>query len=191
MADVTCAKIFVRTQIRSSLKFHPAGNVHAILFRLMQTDKDKPVQQNKPDCTEYEGRQKYIAQDDDVTHDAGILQKIRITITTALVVVSIVTVCGIIFGLVARGRFTVEYVFMANFIVAAVIIAAGLLLPATPNRVVDKLRNRQLVEYTMHEDFMQSRAAKERQGYKILWVGISCAAITGIAEIVIWLVYNV
>jgi len=118
---------------------------------------------------------------------ADIVLRIRKTLTSALAIAAIVTVCSIIYGLIAQRRFTIEYVFIANFAVSAVLIAAGLLLPLAPNRFVDKLRNRQLVESTMHKDFMESRAKKQKQGYGIMWIGLASGMIAGLIEVIIWL----
>ena len=139
----------------------------------MQTDKDK--RQSDPECQ------------DDVPEPA-LMHRVRIAVLSSLVIVAVVAICGIIFGFISDGHFTLEYAFAANFIVAAVMVTTGLILPLAPNRVVDKLRNRQLVEYYMHSDFMSSRASKQKQGYKIMWVGLSSAVITGALELVIWLI---
>ena len=170
----------------------------------MQTDKDNELRQQSPECQEdssekHEDNEEQAGQDkteqeaydldnDDEEPDLGLLHRMRIAVLSSLVIVVVVAICGIIFGLITVGHFTLNYAFTANFIVAAVMITAGLLLPLAPNRVVDKLRNRQLVEYYMHSDFMRTRASKQKQGYRIMWVGLSCAAITGVLEIVIWLI---
>jgi len=153
----------------------------------MQTDKDKHAEGQKVERLEPEVAPEHEHYDDDEPY-VGLMRRVRIAITSSLVVIAIVTVCSIIYGLVAHGRLTFEYVIMANAVISAVIIAAGLLFPLAPNRAVDRFRNRQLVEYSMHRDFMHSRAQKQKQGYKIMWVGISAALITGLIEIIIWLV---
>jgi len=117
-----------------------------------------------------------------------LLRQIRRVLSTSIFIIAVVTVISVVYGLVADGRFTIEYVFVPNYVVAAVLIAGGLLFPAAPNRFVDKIRSRQLADYNMHKDYMDSRAQKQKQGFKILWVGIASASITGIVEIIIWLI---
>jgi hypothetical protein len=115
-----------------------------------------------------------------------ILAYVRTVVTTALIVILIVTFLSIVYGLIADGRLTIRYAFLPNFVVAAVLIAAGLLLPTAPNRVISKFKSRQLVEYGMFKQYMDSRAEKQLSGRRIMWYGIAVAAITGSVEIILW-----
>ena len=104
----------------------------------------------------------------------------------ACLIIVAVTVLGIAYGFIVERSFTLEYAFFANFIVAALIIAVGFLLPAAPDRFVNKLRSRQLVEYTMHKDYMESRQRKQKEGHRIMAVGIAAGVITGLLEALVW-----
>ena len=104
----------------------------------------------------------------------------------AVFVVVLVAVLGIAYGFIAYRSFTLEYAFMVNFVVAAVMIAGGLLLPAVPKRLVDKLRSKQLFEYKMHMEYMEERAKRQVEGYHVMWIGFASGAITGLVEILLW-----
>ena len=116
-----------------------------------------------------------------------LLKRIGKVLYTASMIVIVTAVIGVIYGLIVRGNFTLEYAFAANFIVAAVVIAAGLLYPIIPKRFIEKIKSAQLFEYKMHMEYMEERARKQEEGFHIMWIGISVALIAGFIEILIWL----
>jgi len=105
----------------------------------------------------------------------------------AIFIILVTSVIGIAYGLVLERSFTLGYAFSANFVVAALLIASGLLYPVIPKRLTDKLRSKQLFEYKMHMEYMQERATRQEEGYRIMWIGIAVAMIAGLIEILLWL----
>ena len=105
----------------------------------------------------------------------------------ASIIVMMTTVIGIIAGFIIKRTFTLEYAFAANFAIAALLIAVGLLFPAVPKRLVEKFKSRQLFEYKMHMEYMEERATKQEEGYNIMWIGIASGLIAGFIEILVWL----
>jgi len=105
----------------------------------------------------------------------------------ALFIVVLTTIVSIIAGFILKRSFTLEYAFSANFAIAALLIAVGLLFPVVPRRLVEKFRSRQLFEYKMHMEYMEERATKQEEGYNIMWIGIASGLIAGFIEILIWL----
>ena len=109
-------------------------------------------------------------------------------VKTALVCIVIVTVCSIIYGFAVDRHFTLTYASMANMVVAAVLILAGLVMPHAPNRLIDRFKTRQLADYTMQKTFMAQRKQKQKQGNHIMRIGFAVALIAGAVDVVIWLV---
>lgn len=117
-----------------------------------------------------------------------IWQKICKILRTAAVTLAIVTAIGVIYAFAVHRQFTLRYAFMANFIVAGVLMATGLLLPATPKSMVKKLRNQsQLADSTMHRDYMETRSEMQKKGHQILWIGLTVGLVAGLVEVMLWL----
>ena len=122
-----------------------------------------------------------------------ILRKIGNTLFVAAVIVLVVAALGIIFGLLTQRQFVLSYAFVPNFIVSAIIIATGIIGPPTSNSLMNFIRAKakqysSVVTEETYTDHMEERKQKRLKGREILWVGISCALITGGIEILLWLV---
>ena len=111
----------------------------------------------------------------------------------AAAIVLIVAALGIGFGFLTQGRFVMSYAFVPNFIVSAIIIATGIIGPPVSRSVMDfiRIKAKQYTDKVTEEtytDYMEERMEKRRKGRGILWVGITCALLTGGIEILLWLV---
>ena len=122
-----------------------------------------------------------------------VLRKIVSTLFVAAVIFLVVAALGIAFGFITQRQFVLSYAFLPNFIVAALIIAVGVIGPPASKGVVDFIRikakqHTAIVTDETYIDYMDARKQKQSKGREILWVGITCALITGITEIILWLV---
>jgi len=121
-----------------------------------------------------------------------VLRKFGNTLFVAAVIVLVVAALGIAFGFIAQRQFVLNYAFVPNFIVSAIIIATGLIGPPTSKSLMDFIRikayqHSAIVTDETYPDRMEERKQKRLKGRKILWVGIACALLTGGIEILLWL----
>jgi len=116
-----------------------------------------------------------------------ILTEARKAILFGLAITAGVTILSALYGFIVDGRFVIGYAFTANFVTAAIIIVLGFFTPIAPNRLVNKGKSAQSANYPMHKDYMEARSEKQKKGVKIIWVGIVIAAITGVVEIMVWM----
>ena len=122
-----------------------------------------------------------------------VLRKIGSTIIVAATIVLIVAALGIGFGFLTQRQLVLSYAFVPNFIVAAIIIAAGIIGPPKSNGLMNfiRIKARQYTDLVTEEtytDHMEERKQRRMKGRAIMWVGITCALITGGIEILLWLV---
>ena len=121
-----------------------------------------------------------------------VLRKISSTILVAATIVLVVAALGIVFGFIIQRQFVLSYAFVPNFIVSAIIIATGIIGPPKSKGLMDFIRTKasqytNLVTEETYTDYMEERKQKRKKGREILWVGLTCALITGIIEILLWL----
>ena len=122
-----------------------------------------------------------------------ILRKFGNTLFIAAVIVLIVAALGIAFGFITQRQFVLSYAFTPNFIISAFIIAAGIIGPPASKGVMDFIRikakqHSAIVTDETYTDYMEARKQRRSRGREFLWVGITCALLTGIIEIILWLV---
>ena len=111
----------------------------------------------------------------------------------AAAIVLIVAVLGIVFGFLTQKQFVLRYAFIPNFVVSAVIIAAGIIGPPVSKSVMDFIRikakqHTAIITDETYTDYMEERMQKRLKGREILWIGIICALLTGSIEILLWLI---
>ena len=121
------------------------------------------------------------------------LRKLGNMLFVAAAIVLVVAALGIGFGFLTQGRFVLRYAFIPNFVVSAIIIATGIIGPPVSRSVMDfiRIKAKQYTDKVTNEtytDYMEERIEKRRKGRGILWVGITCALLTGGIEILLWLV---
>ena len=122
-----------------------------------------------------------------------ILRKIGSTLFVAAAIVLIVAAIGIVFGLLTQGQFVLRYAFIPNFVVSALIIAIGIIGPPMSKSVLDFIRikakqHTAIVTDETYTDYMEERIQKRLKGREFLWLGITCALLTGTIEILLWLI---
>ena len=122
-----------------------------------------------------------------------VLRKIGNTISVAAAIVLIVAALGIGFGFLTQRQLVLSYAFVPNFIVSAIIIATGIIGPPVSRGVIDFVRKKAnqhtaVVTDETYTDYMEERIQKRLKGREILWLGITCALLTGGIEILLWLV---
>ena len=120
-------------------------------------------------------------------------RKICSTIFVAATIILIVAALGIGFGFLTQRQFVLNYAFFPNFIVSAIIIAAGIIGPPKSRGALDFIRIKakqysDVITDETYTDHMEERKQKRLKGREILWVGITCALLTGGIEILIWLI---
>jgi hypothetical protein len=102
--------------------------------------------------------------------------------------IAVVTVVCIVYGFILERGFTLAYIFTGNFIAAAVIIASGVVIWFMPVRLALRLRKSKLIDHTTYKDaYMDERKVKQDKGLEVLCIGIACIIITGLIELVLWL----
>jgi len=102
-------------------------------------------------------------------------------------IIAIITVLGVIYGLIVERMFTLEYAFQANFFVAAIIIGTGIIIFFLPDYLI-RMSGRLLdSQGIFSKRGLEVREKRKASGYAILWIGIFNGIIVGMVEIVIWL----
>jgi len=122
-----------------------------------------------------------------------VLRKIGSTIFVAATIVLVVAALGIGFGFLTQRQLVLSYAFVPNFIASAIIIATGIIGPPVSKSLMDFIRikakqHTAKVTNETYTDYMEERMQKRMRGREILWVGITCALLTGGIEILLWLV---
>ena len=111
------------------------------------------------------------------------------TVFLAVQLIAVITVISIIYGFIADGHFTLFYVFTWNFVAAAVVIAAGLVIWFMPARLAARFKKSKLIDHTTYKDeIMEERRVKQVKGLEIICIGIAATLITALVELVIWLI---
>jgi len=122
-----------------------------------------------------------------------VLRKIGSTLFLAAAIVLVVAALGVGFGFLTQRQFVLSYAFIPNFVVSALIIAVGIIGPPVSRGVMDFIRikanqHTAIVTDETYTDHMEERKQKRLKGREFLWVGITCALLTGGIEIVLWLI---
>jgi hypothetical protein len=102
----------------------------------------------------------------------------------SLCFILIVAALSIVYGFIAHSAFTLRYVFNANFAVAAVLIAVGIVLFFIPSSFVDK-GSRLLDRSTLVERSFDSRERRQQNAGLILWLGIYNTLLAGLIQILL------
>ena len=102
----------------------------------------------------------------------------------SLVFIGIVAILSIIYGLIAHGFFTLSYVFVANFLIGAVVIAAGIFAMFVPSSMLPK--GDKLFDHTTYvQRSFNARQRRQKLSMEILMVGITNIVLAGLIEILV------
>jgi len=102
-------------------------------------------------------------------------------------ITAIITVLGVIYGLIVDRVVTLEYAFQPNFFVGAIIIGTGIIIFFLPDYLV-RMSSRLLdSQGIFSKRGLEVRDKRKASGYAILWVGLFNMIIVGMVEIVLWL----
>ena len=102
-------------------------------------------------------------------------------------ITAIIAVIGVIYGLIVKRTFTLEYAFQANFFIGAIIIGTGIIIFFLPDYLV-RMSSR-LIESQgiFSKRGLEVREKRKTSGYATLWIGIFNMIIVGMVEIVMWI----
>ena len=122
------------------------------------------------------------------------MPEIRKTLLIALQAIVVIGVIAVIYGLIVHRRFTIEYIFTANIIVATIVLCVALLIFMLPagliyNKLTGKLIGFKPDKLTDHSTYMERRVAgqhmeKQKKAYEYLFLGLAMMIITGVLEFV-------
>jgi len=120
------------------------------------------------------------------------IQKFISTITTAAAITLIVAAIGAIYSFIAHSELRQSYIFYPNFVVSSLITIVGLIGPRTAGGILGfvKAKAHQFTAIVTNEtytDFMEERKQKRAKGKEFFWIGLTAVLMTGVAEIIVWL----
>ena len=108
-------------------------------------------------------------------------------VTTSLVCVLIIAMCGVIFGFLTGNGLTLLYAYNANFIIGSVLVASGIVMLFLPGKLSFK-RNNLIDHSTYIERTKDERDVRQDKGYELIFLGIFIIIIAGTAQIMQWLI---
>jgi hypothetical protein len=103
------------------------------------------------------------------------------TFVLSVQLILITAAASIVYGFIVRRRFTLAYVFNANFIVGAIIVCIALVRMFLPARFkFDKLTD----HTTFVERFLgDEHKSKQEKAYNFLYLGLLTIIITGLIQL--------
>jgi len=111
------------------------------------------------------------------------------TLIAASQFILLVALISTVFGFITQGRFTLDYIFTANFFIGAVIICVGLFMKFFPGMGFFKnLKTDTLTDHsTFNERFIFGLyLPRQEKAYGIVLLGITVIIITGLIELALW-----
>ena len=109
------------------------------------------------------------------------LEKYKKLLLHALLFNLLFSVIGIVYGIVTFGRFTLYYLFTANFIAGAGFLLIGVILFILPVRPKGKL----IDHTTVGEELMQMKEKKRKKAFEILFLGLCIVLIPAFVQLVL------
>ena len=98
-----------------------------------------------------------------------------------------IAACGIVFGFITAGRFTLIYAFNANFLFGPVVTAAGILMLLFPDHAVFK-RDKLLDHTTFVERTKETRESRRARAFQLLLTGVLIIIFAGSIQMALWLI---
>jgi hypothetical protein len=111
------------------------------------------------------------------------------TVLIALQFILLTAVLSSVFSLVTQGRFSLDYVFTANFFIGAVIICIGLFMKFFPGMAFFKnLKADKLTDHSTFNDrfIFGIYLPRQEKAYGIILLGLAVILITGLIELTLW-----
>ena len=96
----------------------------------------------------------------------------------------IIAAVSIVYGFIAHGRFTLRYIFDANFIVGALVIVTGMWVMFAPSNIMPK-GVRLFDRATVIERSFDAREARQLKARDILWIGIFNVVLAGLIQLLL------
>ncbi|MCL2874319.1 MAG: hypothetical protein FWE29_05230 [Defluviitaleaceae bacterium] len=107
--------------------------------------------------------------------------------TASLTCILIIAVCGVIYGFVIGDGLTFSYAYSANFIIGAILMAAGIVLLFLPIGI--SFKSNKLVDHSTYvERTKDARESKQEKAYELLYLGFLNVINAGTIQIVHWLI---
>ena len=107
--------------------------------------------------------------------------------TASLTCIFIIAIGGVIYGLAIGEGLTLAYAYHANFVIGAILMAAGivlLFLPISLSHKKDKLTD----HTTYVERTQDAREEKQKKAYDLIYLGILNVINAGTIQVVFWLI---
>ena len=94
---------------------------------------------------------------------------------------------GLVFGLITQRHFDIQYMFDANFLVGAVIVASGVFYMFIPSSMLQK--GDKLFDHTTFvERSFKARERRQKIATGLLIIGIMNVLITGLIELILHII---
>ena len=100
----------------------------------------------------------------------------------SLCIIIVVAILSIIYGFIAHGIFTLRYIFDANFLAGAVLMAIGVLVMFAPSAFLMAGKT-WLEKSSFLERSYDNREKRQQIARMILWLGLFCMILTGLIQL--------
>ena len=92
----------------------------------------------------------------------------------------VTAVLSIGYGFIAKRRFTLSYIFYANFMLGAIIMSIAVVMMILPAR----LKLGKLTDHTtLAQRYTEQHAQKQEKAFEFLFLGLSVIIITGLIQL--------
>jgi len=102
----------------------------------------------------------------------------------SLCIIIVVAILSIIYGFIAHGVFTLRYIFDANFLAGAVLMAIGVLVMFAPSAFLMAGKT-WLEKSSFLERSYDNREKRQQIARMILWLGLFCMIIAGLIQLLL------
>jgi len=92
-------------------------------------------------------------------------------------------IISILYGFFVAGRFTLEFVFIVNFFIAAIVIIVAIIFIFFPTFLK---RDKLLDDSTIVQRYAEAREEKFKKAHEMLYVGLLYGVYTAVLELVVW-----
>ena len=88
---------------------------------------------------------------------------------------------GLIYGLITRRFFTLQYIFPAAFLLGAVVVFIGVVAALLPVR--PKMKDSKLIDHTNYAEVtMERRESKRKASHLVIYLGVSIIMIAALIQ---------